>query len=655
MMSGPLPSLSNDNVVLVEETPLQRNVDIRYVQMIHVEEGEQHEDVGAQLQEYQVPYYPGQLEDLVQALVSPPNPVPVARSQDGQYLEDLSWAQYMQWKTDHNHGENEWVMPPRNPARRGSQTRRSSGGDSSEAPVAMLSQGGPGMVSFFFGSVTKPRFSGKESAWWNFKRDWEQYLSLGTSMLGRVPNDRILLESLREALDPINRMELMYAMETHGRLSYQDFWDQLREKYERDAIQHSCRAWEQTTLNLREGEDLTWNAWRTFMAAYRMRAVRYPDRTANEERSKILADLPPRWRAEVIKEESRRRSKRILCKVWGIGLDGDHLLDLLDDLQLGDPQVWPNLNCYWVEVTDREMQRRLLAWDGKVHHGVVIKAMPLELKMSAEDIFHFVEDRLRVEEDIREAERTCQIRSSGRDTPRRERDPWDNRSRSQSRDAVRWGKRPAPKQIQAISTHEDQPRPVSPTSPSGSGSDTPPSTKRGGGIPRPKPRAPSKGKTLDPTKVVAAPHVWNAQGSGATSRNSSPLPVRQPSAPQQWRVPTPTPTGKGGGPQRVVAPYVPPRPVTPLSARPSTPVPQRQTEGPYARCPHCWRMKHVSYHNHEASNCTHNPANQAKGKGKGAYDSAGPAGGRGMSPQRGMSPYRGISPTRGGKGKGKGQ
>ena len=86
------------------------------------------------------------------------------------------------------------------------------------------------------------------------------------------------------------------------------------------------------------------------------------------------------------------------------------------------------------------------------------------MKMSAEDIFRFVEDRLQVEEDIREAERTCQIRSSGRDTPARERDQWDRRPRSRSRDTPRWGKVP-PKQIHAISSTDDKPRPVSPPPP----------------------------------------------------------------------------------------------------------------------------------------------------------------------------------------------
>ena len=115
-----------------------------------------------------------------------------------------------------------------------------------------------------------------------------------------------------------------------------------------------------------------------------------------------------------------------MCKVWGRGLTESQLLDFLDDLRLDGPVAYPNLNCWWIELADRDMQRRLLAWDGKEYRGMIMRAMPLDLKMSAEDIFTFVEDRLRVEEDIREAERTCQIRSSGRDTPMRDRDQWDN-------------------------------------------------------------------------------------------------------------------------------------------------------------------------------------------------------------------------------------
>ena len=60
-----------------------------------------------------------------------------------------------------------------------------------------------------------------------------------------------------------------------------------------------------------------------------------------------------------------------------------------------------------MEVHDKEEQWWLLSCDGMEYQGVIVRVVPLDLKMSAEDIFRFVEDRLQVEEDIQEAERTC--------------------------------------------------------------------------------------------------------------------------------------------------------------------------------------------------------------------------------------------------------
>ena len=300
-----------------------------------------------------------------------------------QFPPDVQWAQYMQWQDAQRMGGGDWEVPQWNqesrnggrggPRPRGYQPMGDPNFEPRFAPVATLSQGGPGLVSFFFGNVTRPKFTGKPANWWSFKKDWEQFISLGSCMFGQEPSDKILLEALRECLDPTNRLELGFALETRGRLRYQEFWDQLREKYERDAIQHSCRAWEQVTLNMREGEDLTWHAWRNFMAAYRMRAMRYPDRTPNEERSKILNDLPPRWRGEVIKEESRRRSHRLLCKVWGMGLQQPQLMQLLTEMGLGHSQVWPNLNSFWVEIPDKERHRWLLSCAGMEYQGVIVK------------------------------------------------------------------------------------------------------------------------------------------------------------------------------------------------------------------------------------------------------------------------------------------
>ena len=304
----------------------------------------------------------------------------------------------------------------------------------------------------FLGNVTKPRFSGKPGAWWAFKREWEQFIDMGSNLLGRRPDDKVLLHALRDLLDPTNRLQLMYAMETQGdALSYLEVWQRFREKYERDATAQSCHAWQQVTMGLAEGAELTLAAWASFVAAYRLRAICYPGRSPMDGRRKEMDELPAQWKAELVREESKRKGLKAHCKMWGIGLQQDLVGELLEALCPGETCVWANSNCFWITCPDKQTQRLLLDLDRTTYAGVCLRVQPMELKMSAEDMFQFIEGKLQVEEEIR-------MLTRGDNTPPRGRNQFagggwiPSRTGSQGR---RWPSRESPTRLQAVSSNND--------------------------------------------------------------------------------------------------------------------------------------------------------------------------------------------------------
>ena len=283
---------------------------------------------------------------------------------------------------------------------------------------------------------------------------------------------------------------------------------------------------------------------------------------------------------------------------------------MAQDLGLEGVRVWPSQNCSWVQCADREGQRELLAMDGESFRGISLRVQLLELKMSPEEIMQFVEEKLQVEEEVRQLTisfpSTPRGRSSsfgGRGIPQK----FGNQSRRNS-----WEKKGFPGQVRAVSSNE-APALVRPSSPMSSEEEEPHQKANKG--PR-NSRAPSKGK------------------SPRTSSSKS--------------------KGKESSPPRLIVP--PPRtPSPPRAPETRPPTPTGRSQGWYPPCPHCWKVKGWCVTSHPEHVCYHNPANKFGGKGgqrqsqpttvhsggKGAY-------GRDQSPTSQMGKGKG-------KGKGKGQ
>ena len=424
------------------------------------------------------------------------------------------------------------------------------------APVASLAQGGMNLITFFYGNVPKPKFSGRPGAWWSFKRDWEQFVSMGSNVLGRMPDDRVLLDALRESLDPTSRLELMHELETRGsNVSYREFWVHLKEKYERDTVMQTRRSWQQLSLNLQDGEYLTWTVWRNFVAAYKVKAARCPDKTLIEERMKVLGELPRKWREEIVREENRRRGQRRCCKIWGRDLELETVGRLLTQLQplMGQTIVHGKEDCFNVECFGNLAQRELLDHDGEMYEGVCLRVQPSEVKMSIDAIFQFVEERLRLEEEIRQVERSHMPFN-----PRSQlfqptfRKQWSNQ----------WNN---PKKVHAVVEQVE-----------GSSSSTEGVRPRKGGK-----GMPQKGPGY-------------ASGRGKPSWKQ---PIQAPPRPNQWKGGKPSSKGGCGQPYTF-------KPVEPTKG----------TQGRFPPCPHCLRYRNKEFTNHKAVDCRWNPNNWQGGK-----------------------------------------
>ena len=52
-----------------------------------------------------------------------------------------------------------------------------------------------------------------------------------------------------------------------------------------------------------------------FVAAYKLRAIRYPVQTAPEVKANLQQAVPAKWRGEFIPEDNKKRGQTFFCKV----------------------------------------------------------------------------------------------------------------------------------------------------------------------------------------------------------------------------------------------------------------------------------------------------------------------------------------------------
>ena len=250
-----------------------------------------------------------------------------------------------------------------------------------------------------------PVFSGKPQGWLAYRRLMEQWLN--TMDPNHTAHDALLFQQLRKTLDRTSRLELDAAMTTEPSLSFWDYWEELKDKFEDELEFFTRQAWSRVRLELDQGE-LTCEAWRAYQAKYTKTGMQVLDKTPQEEREKIFQQIPNEWRQKVITEESRRRGKQLWVRVHH------------PELTLEDVQYLVQISCeeseevmlyrtelvgtFDVQCPDATVHKKLKAADGSRLSGHTIRVTNKKLKMSTKEIFEFVMQRLKDFEEGRHQE-----------------------------------------------------------------------------------------------------------------------------------------------------------------------------------------------------------------------------------------------------------
>ena len=125
-------------------------------------------------------------------------------------------------------------------------------------------------VKSLLAKIPKPKFSGHEVDWKEFAREWQDWCGLlGDG--GHDVSDRVMLELLKDSLDPVSRKLLSARKEDDPGLTYRSFWKQLEQDFGKNLPGHYRRQWEQISLR---GSALTTSSWRGFISEVKLARVR---------------------------------------------------------------------------------------------------------------------------------------------------------------------------------------------------------------------------------------------------------------------------------------------------------------------------------------------------------------------------------------------
>ena len=148
-----------------------------------------------------------------------------------------------------------------------------------------------------------PSFTGEESDWHEFARDWTEFLAALRESEGREVSDILLFGVLEACLDPATSHKLKAERERDPSLTFSGFWKKLEREFGRDYEDMRRREWERVAL--KPGE-LTLSSWRAYRVAVEAALTNIAGITSREMDSKLVRDLPVPAREKLVRECARK-------------------------------------------------------------------------------------------------------------------------------------------------------------------------------------------------------------------------------------------------------------------------------------------------------------------------------------------------------------
>jgi hypothetical protein len=244
-----------------------------------------------------------------------------------------------------------------------------------------------------------PEFSGNESDFADFAREWQQYVRImcpgGASSVG----DALLLGLLKKALDHASRQRLISSMEANPDLKYSTFWKSLEADFGRDLTGVYRREWEKVTLG--GVRNITPKMWRQFIADFELKARRVGDITDREKEDRIRRELPEDLRHRLGEENLRISSTRCWVKIpEPLPVPIDRLRPILAGI-LGrmDVPLERTSVAYILDCETKEQVEALRALDGWEMEGHRLQILPHNKGMTWKEMSQWVVGQLQLREE----------------------------------------------------------------------------------------------------------------------------------------------------------------------------------------------------------------------------------------------------------------
>ena len=262
------------------------------------------------------------------------------------------------------------------------------------------------LASQLWNQIRKPTlFEDRSDQWDQFNREWKRYESL-TGSTGCPMPDAIKLEVLKTQVGPISQLVIQKMEEENPQQPFSNYYEALAKTHSRDATEQARLAWHQVELRLGDHKVLTLPAFRKYMGEFLVRRNR-TNWTPTEEYNLIFKALPEHWGTKVKEEEHRRSRSKLWVKITNIPTEVSttELREACAAEGITIKEVKNTDGGYLVRVGTEDAKSAILALNGVELMGKNIKIGTTQIKMTGEDIFAFIEEKLQITEEARELSR----------------------------------------------------------------------------------------------------------------------------------------------------------------------------------------------------------------------------------------------------------
>ena len=266
----------------------------------------------------------------------------------------------------------------------------------------------PGLIHPLLSGVmtTRPTLQNKwHGGWRPFANQWERRMDMMKCLnKGGLPPDQMILEDLKQCLPEADQKLLDQRREANRRLTYQEFYDELKSLYERDDCRQNRLAWERVKLS--QGE-LTLEKWEDFQRSFQLQRNRVEDWTPQEEHRLIVSNLSQKWREKVMKAEAKKQKNSWLVRMKNLPSKPVQTLQQQIEAVVGDRldsvSLTPNGGVI-IECGSADTQKKVLNLDGWHWDGKVMQVTRMEPILTGDEIFALITRKLEIHEKVKSYE-----------------------------------------------------------------------------------------------------------------------------------------------------------------------------------------------------------------------------------------------------------